>query len=891
MASPKKAKSVPVSMSRRSDYGPRFQEVLKDGKYVLEPHPNQTPVQDIDFNIFSEELSRLGHSQDDIRDKFLFLFRDIESFGDRAATAELEIAAKVKRASQKLKKANEKLADLEEKIEEVEAAIPDEPQPSLNRQQRRAAKKLSVAKASSASNKLPTKKTVRPIVVNSADGLTTDPLKAAVIATEIASKIGSVLEPSLKAISDTMQQSVSVAFEIQKNAHGIQSSIEKIANSQEKLLNSNQRVFEAIKEIKLVPPEPTSLPAPVANQITESTKKGIDKSVWDEIIKNRTKPTVPGQPVPNQPNFQKLNGSQLYTDYSRMGPRSPLMGASLAASRHNPMPILAPKPLALSAESGLLSGLAGDLIGGMAGRYALAGAGVVGAGVIGTIAGSIVVPMLLEAAIGMLKDDAKTVTVPPTTEGQKPQVRSQKSLEREKFFDSVMESDDVDMVEMGFFGPALKVVPRKPDFTGEGGSESVPLSGSGNSIQTLIDEKTQQLEQLKLSGSNDLGTTRDILNTQAELEDLKSSLNKPVAEQNEILKSALIGPAQDKPYLEKLLDLFESLVYGAVSGGSMNKPGSSSVGSGSSASSSGTPPAVKSYAASSGLGSLSAQYESGSLGSAAIGNDSTGGYSYGKYQFSTKRGSFDNLMKGLQEKAPEAYAKLQAAGGSAAAAQGTPEFKAAWKEASSMPGFADAEHGVAKATLYDPALSRIEKSTGVDVSKRSKALQDVAWSVAIQHGDSGANSVFKSAQQKLGKDFANASDEEIMNSIYDVRGNFFSNSTDAERRSVQARFVKEREAALGSLQAERSMPSVPDVPLSSSFASTVPTVPEKSVADVAADQRATTQSVAPAAPINVVNNSTVAGGQSSPQVNLMARNQDNTVERLQNIYLYHGVVY
>lgn len=464
MAAPKKVKSVPVSMSRRSEYGPRFQEVLKDGKYVLEPHPNQTPVQDIDFTIFSEELSRLGHSQDDIRDKFLFLFRDIESFGDRAATAELELGSKLKRASQKLKKANEKLADLEEKIDEIEAAIPDDVPESkpLNRQQRRAAKKLSMSKATSSTGKLPTKKTVRPVIVQSSDGLTTDPVKAAIIATEIASKIGSVLEPSLKAISDTMQQSVNVAFEIQKNAHGIQASIEKIANTQDKLLNSNQRVFEAIKEIKLVPPEPTQLPPPVVTQITESTKKGIDKSVWDEIIKNRTKPTVPGQP---SAMFQRLNGSQIYTDYSKMGPRSPLMGASLAASRHNPMPILAPKPLPLSAESGggLLSGLAGDLIGGMAGRYALAGAGVVGAGVIGTIAGSIIVPMLLEAAIGMLKDDAKTVTVAPS-DGTKEQVRSQKSLAREKFFDSVMEADDADMVEMGLFGPAPKAVPRKPNF-------------------------------------------------------------------------------------------------------------------------------------------------------------------------------------------------------------------------------------------------------------------------------------------------------------------------------------------------------------------------------------------------------------------------------------------
>ena len=62
------------------------------------------------------------------------------------------------------------------------------------------------------------------------------------------------------------------------------------------------------------------------------------------------------------------------------------------------------------------------------------------------------------------------------------------------------------------------------------------------------------------------------------------------------------------------------------------------------------------------LGKLSAQFESGRDGIAAIGYDRNGGTSYGKYQVSSRAGSLNDFLAFLDGEAPDISKRLRAAG-------------------------------------------------------------------------------------------------------------------------------------------------------------------------------------------------------------------------------------
>lgn len=195
-----------------------------------------------------------------------------------------------------------------------------------------------------------------------------------------------------------------------------------------------------------------------------------------------------------------------------------------------------------------------------------------------------------------------------------------------------------------------------------------------------------------------------------------------------------------------------------------------------------------------GLGKLSEQYESGGRGATAIGNDRTGGYSYGTYQIATKTGTFANYMSYIQPRYTEIYNILSAAGGNAAATAGTAEFQSTWRGLGGNPYFAKSQHEFIQATHFDVLARRIRRETGLDVCEHSNGLQDVVWSVAVQHGP-GSNIVSR-AIRSVG---ATASDADIINAVYDDRSRVdvhFAKSTTEVKASVKARFDRERKVAL-----------------------------------------------------------------------------------------------
>jgi hypothetical protein len=198
-----------------------------------------------------------------------------------------------------------------------------------------------------------------------------------------------------------------------------------------------------------------------------------------------------------------------------------------------------------------------------------------------------------------------------------------------------------------------------------------------------------------------------------------------------------------------------------------------------------------------GLGKLSERYESGGRGPAAIGNDTTGGYSYGTYQIATKTGTFSNYMSYLQANSAFAsiYTTLNNAGGAQAATYGDPAFKGVWVGLGSDPNFKLSQHNFIRDTHFTPQMQKIKRDTGLDVcAGHSNGLQDVVWSVAVQHGP--GSGIITKAIKSVG---VGASDKDIINAIYDERSKvdqYFSRSNMRERASVKARFDRERIDAL-----------------------------------------------------------------------------------------------
>jgi len=217
------------------------------------------------------------------------------------------------------------------------------------------------------------------------------------------------------------------------------------------------------------------------------------------------------------------------------------------------------------------------------------------------------------------------------------------------------------------------------------------------------------------------------------------------------------------------------------------------------------------------LGAVSSKYESNGS-PAAIGWDSTGGASWGEYQIAEKTGTFRNFMKFLSKRYPDLNAKLEAAGGAAAAVanpadeaavkastmtvaelrrnlKATP-FSQAWVSLSkSESNFKHAQHDFIKATHYDPLAKKIKSATGVDINDgtHSAGLQDAIWSIGVQHGP-GSSIPIKGMQASSGK-----TDADYINAIYDERSNvgkYFSRSTPAVQESVAKRYTRERRDCL-----------------------------------------------------------------------------------------------
>lgn len=193
------------------------------------------------------------------------------------------------------------------------------------------------------------------------------------------------------------------------------------------------------------------------------------------------------------------------------------------------------------------------------------------------------------------------------------------------------------------------------------------------------------------------------------------------------------------------------------------------------------------------LGKLSAKYESGPKGSAAIGKDSQGGASYGKYQIATKTGTMDLFLTFCMDRFPEVTRVLLPVKKSMFDKNG--EFARAWVKLAEQGIIQKPEHDFIQETHYDPAFNKLKIQIQTMVVAY-RALQEVLWSASVQHGS--VVNIFTEAYVAPATVIPATPQSVIwyIKNIYARRSNRLSKLTPKERASVLDRYRHECDEAV-----------------------------------------------------------------------------------------------
>lgn len=205
------------------------------------------------------------------------------------------------------------------------------------------------------------------------------------------------------------------------------------------------------------------------------------------------------------------------------------------------------------------------------------------------------------------------------------------------------------------------------------------------------------------------------------------------------------------------------------------------------------------------LGQLSARFESGSDGVAAVGYDRNGGTSYGKYQVSSRAGSLGDFLTFLDTEAPDLARRLRSSGpGNTGSRKGA--MPDTWRAiANEQPErFENLQEAFVRESHYRPAVESISQRIGLSADKMSTAMREVIWSTAVQHGPNGAARIFERANSMSGSPTDPAYERNLISNVYKIRVGQFGSSDSNIQAAVANRFKQEKALALNMLGGGKS---------------------------------------------------------------------------------------
>ena len=186
------------------------------------------------------------------------------------------------------------------------------------------------------------------------------------------------------------------------------------------------------------------------------------------------------------------------------------------------------------------------------------------------------------------------------------------------------------------------------------------------------------------------------------------------------------------------------------------------------------------------LGFISGEFESGG-NPGVIAKDNIG-YAYGAWQINSRVGGLRDFIKDIETDERFAHlAKLKI---------DSPEFQDEWaRVAKNYPNaFLEKQHEFIEKTKFKPVLY-YARSAGLNTTNR--AVQEVLWSQAVQHGFEGNKKIIDAAVKKVGK---SSSADEIVRALYEARSNYvngLSTLDDSLKANIINRYKQESSKAFG----------------------------------------------------------------------------------------------
>ena len=186
------------------------------------------------------------------------------------------------------------------------------------------------------------------------------------------------------------------------------------------------------------------------------------------------------------------------------------------------------------------------------------------------------------------------------------------------------------------------------------------------------------------------------------------------------------------------------------------------------------------------LGFISGEFESGG-NPGVIAKDNIG-YAYGAWQINSRVGGLRDFIKDIEtDERFEHLAELKI---------DSPEFQDEWaRVAKNYPNvFLEKQHEFIEKTKFKPVLY-YARSAGLNTTNR--AVQEVLWSPAVQHGFEGNKKIIDAAVKKVGK---SSSADEIVRALYEARSNYvngLSTLDDSLKANIINRYKQESSKAFG----------------------------------------------------------------------------------------------